>query len=336
MAWLKGVRTDGFIKIDENVNFRGTVIGNAGDGIIRPYGALDYYVDGTDGSDSNSGKSWEGAFATIQAAVTAQIADTNSKGDVIWVAPGTYAESITGNLSKVQIIGTDCGSGNSHAVSIRPTASYSYTGNMTDSAFRNIMFMSPSSSNKTYPAVLLTYMGYSTIDNCTFIGRDSTCVEGLQLGATADGTTVIKCDFSRITNNKFDSFYGANLAFSHAIKLGTVTGTNGAYRQMYHSVIAGNTISARTIGIWLGCGANKANGTVIANNYIGYGDTGNGCSSYGIGGLATGDAALYRLWVANNYIMAVDGLYQIDDGCSFNNFVSASGASVVTELPVRT
>lgn len=293
-----------------------------------------WWVDGTNGSASGDGSA-DLPFSTIQLALTAQIANTTSLGDVIYVMPGTYAASLTGTMSKVQIIGATCG-GNTHTVSIRPTGSYSYTGSMTDSAFRNIMFMSPSSSQKTYPAVLLTYMGYSVIDSCTFIGRDSTCVEGLQLGATADGSTVIKCDFSAITNNVFDSFYGANLAFSHAIKLGTVTGTNGAYRQMYHSVIAGNTISARTIGIWLGCGANKANGTRISHNYIGYGNGGNGCASYGIGGLATGAAALHRLWVDNNYIMAVDGLYQIDDGCSFNNFISASGAGVVTELPVRT
>jgi len=335
MAWLKGVRTDGFIKIDENVNFRGTILG-AGDGMIRPHGALDYYVDGTDGNDTaHSGKSWEGAFKTIQVAITAQIANNSGKGDIIWVAPGSYAESLTGTLSKVQIIGTNCG-GTTHAVSIRPTESYSYTGSMTDSAFRNIMFMSPSTNNKTYPAVLLTYMGYSVIDSCTFIGRDTTCVEGLQFGATADGTTVIKCDFSQITNNQFTSFYGASSEFSHGIKIGTTTGTNGAYRQMWHSLIANNVIHARTIGIWLGCGPATAAGTVIRNNWIGSDDSGHGCTSYGIGGLATGAAAMHGLIVADNYIMAADGLYQIGVGNSFNNFISASSASVVCELPVRT
>lgn len=295
-----------------------------------------WFVDGTNGNDGlYNGKKPNSAFKTIQKAITTQGTETSSLGDVIYVLPGTYVESLTGTLSKVQIIGVTCG-GETHAVSIRPTASYSYTGSMTESAFRNIMFMSPSASNKTLPAILLTDMGYSIIDNCTFIGRDATCVEGLQLGATADGTTVIKCDFSQITNNQFTSFYGASSEFTHGIKLGTTTGTNGAYRQMWHSLIANNVIHASTIGIWLGCGPAKAAGTVIRNNWIGSDDSGNGCSSYGIGALATGDAAIHRIIVADNYIMAADGLYQIDDGCSFNNFISANGASVVCELPVRT
>lgn len=43
------------------------------------------YVDGTDGNDSDSGTSWESAFATIQRAVIEAVSDAE-----IWVRQGTY------------------------------------------------------------------------------------------------------------------------------------------------------------------------------------------------------------------------------------------------------
>jgi len=48
-----------------------------------------YYVNGTDGNDSNDGRSWETAFATIQKGII-EANDT----DTVWVWPTVYNESI--------------------------------------------------------------------------------------------------------------------------------------------------------------------------------------------------------------------------------------------------
>ena len=54
--------------------------------------ATTWYVNGTSGSDSNSGKSQSSAKRTIQAAI-----NSSSAGDTILVAPGTYAPITTDN-----------------------------------------------------------------------------------------------------------------------------------------------------------------------------------------------------------------------------------------------
>ena len=56
--------------------------------------ATTWYVNGSSGSDYNSGTSASSAKATIQAAI-----DASSEGDTILVAPGTYAPITSGNKS---------------------------------------------------------------------------------------------------------------------------------------------------------------------------------------------------------------------------------------------
>ncbi len=75
-----------------------------------------YFVDGDNGADTNDGLSWAGAFATIQAALTAAVA-----GDTIYVLPkataagGTdptdYAETLTiaAGKSGLRLIGVSSG-----------------------------------------------------------------------------------------------------------------------------------------------------------------------------------------------------------------------------------
>lgn len=58
-----------------------------------------YYVDGTNGSDTNSGTSWTNSFATIQKAFnTAGTAGGRGRSK-IYVAPGGYAEDLTTPLN---------------------------------------------------------------------------------------------------------------------------------------------------------------------------------------------------------------------------------------------
>ena len=265
MAWLKGVRTDGFIKINENVNFRGTVLG-AGSGIISPYKANHWYVDGTDGLDSYSGKSWEGAKKTIQAAITAQGNDTDSKGDVIWIAPGHYTEVLTGNLTNVMVIGATCG-GVPEAVSIRPSTGSAYTGAMTNAGFYGIEFRNSSGTEPSAPAVTLTDMYHSIIDNCVFAGVNTDGgSKGILIGALTEGTWETMLN-SKITNCRFSTNVARGNQFITAIKIGNGN-TNQDTRQFIQSEISGNTIYANQHGIYIDTGESNNGGSSISNNFI--------------------------------------------------------------------
>lgn len=291
-----------------------------------------WYVDGTNGNDDYAGDTPSRAKATIQAAITAQIADTSSKGDVIYVMPGTYAESLTGDLTKVSIIGVNTGGsgGTAHEVSIRPTASYAYTGDMFEAAFKNIMFLSPSTSNKTYDAVKLTNMRYSSIVNCNFVGRDSTCVTGLQVGHEDDDTTATgHCDYSLIANNVFNTFYGYNSEFTHPIKIGSAGATGAGQNVMVGTRITGNIIYGTTIGLYIGVVAGAQYGSIIDHNYISSGSREHGCATSGISNIAAGATTL----VVENWINAEDALVNWNTACTLNNTVSNAGTAA-KELPV--
>ena len=295
-----------------------------------------WFVDGTKGSVGGDGRALDDPISTVTLGLAAQVAETTSRGDIVYVMPGSYAESVTGDLSKVQIIGVT-GGGAPHATSIRPTTSYAYTGSMLDSAFRNLMFLSPATSSKTLAAVQPTYMGYSIIDNCLFIGRDGTCIEGLQIGTISDASTVVKCDYSRITNNVFSTFYGTGQEFIYGIKIGyTSMIANDASKQMFHSLIAGNRIIASTGGIWIGCGPSKCTGTVIAHNHVsGFADAAG--PTYGIWASAYGDAGMHNMQVYRNTINAkTDAIYGFFDECVFDNFVSLNLGAPTGENPDHT
>ena len=198
------------------------------------------------------------------------------------------------------------------------------------------MFMSPNTSTKTLAAVLPTYMGYSTFDNCSFIGADSTSTVGLQIGSITDDSSVVKCDYSRITNNIFSSFYGAGHHFTYGFKLAATTNTNSTKKQMWHSYIGNNIIvtdsGATTCGIWIGCARQKATGTVIEGNYI-MSSTSEHGPTYGIGAPGT----MHQIMIIRNYIKAeTDGIYNFDNSCTFDNYIGLASAAVVAELPVRT
>lgn len=75
---------------------------------------LHYYVDADTGSNSNDGKSWSSAFLTVQAGDNAAVT-----GDIIHIAAGDYAETVTvtGATDEIMFIGE----GPRTSVSIAPT-----------------------------------------------------------------------------------------------------------------------------------------------------------------------------------------------------------------------
>lgn len=79
---------------------------------VQPGAVL--HVNGSNGSDSNEGRSWDDAKATIQAAV-----DAAAAGDRILIAPGDYVEAVTITKDNLTLIGV----GGRGSVSVAPTAS---------------------------------------------------------------------------------------------------------------------------------------------------------------------------------------------------------------------
>ena len=85
--------------------------GVAGVGSMLRHGSNAYYVDGRYGSDNNSGRSKDQPFATVAKSITvtnARIGWSNSpwaNSDVIYIAPGVYAENITSLPHGCTVIG---------------------------------------------------------------------------------------------------------------------------------------------------------------------------------------------------------------------------------------
>ena len=241
---------------------------------------LSLYVDGTNGSDTNNGKDWAHAFQTIQAAITNQIANTTNLGDAIYIAPGSYAESLTGNLTRVSLIGVP-GKYPWHIASVRPTDGSAYHGTLFEALIKNICFLSSSGTGLTLPAVLLDNARYSIIEDCHFVGRDPTCIEGLQIGNTDAVATAANFDFCIIRRNRFDTWFGNASSFTHGIKVGRVAYDAGSsVKQMVGTSIEDNEVYALTYGIYIGVYC--ADYSVIRRNLVDSMESINGCTAVGI------------------------------------------------------
>jgi hypothetical protein len=84
-------------------------------GIVGVEPGIDYYVDGANGSNSENGRSWATAKATITAALALAVA-----GDRILIAPGEYDEAVSIARAKGKL--TLIGVGGRGAAYIAPSA----------------------------------------------------------------------------------------------------------------------------------------------------------------------------------------------------------------------
>jgi hypothetical protein len=209
-----------------------------------------YKVDGTNGSDDNPGTMDE-PKATIQAALTLQIANSSGLGDVIWIMPGTYAESVYAvSLSDVSLIGV-------HAdfVHIAPTAGHAFQigadasaigTTMSNCLLKNITFRGASTTNTEYAACNIGGCRYSAIEDCKFVGTTVATYEdggndtiGLQFGDRTGAFSstyelhsnirISRCIFSALTGGRtWEWTYGLmvgdiNISGADLISFNTVT-----------------------------------------------------------------------------------------------------------------
>ena len=284
-----------------------------------------WYVDGTNGSDDDIGISPAHAFATVQKAVTIQIANSTGIGDGILVFPGTYAESVTGNLTNVNLMGV----GGWGTVTIAPTSSNAYVGAITDSVISGIQFVEPSSAGGT-AALAATSLRGSTIADCAFTGKTgNTGSVGLRIGAETSAASEAMFQ-SKITRNMFDASGGRTKEWAFGICFGQYdVATDSDTRVFAYSEISYNTIYAENAGILLRVDAANGGG-VINNNMIGSRQNTGETSEYGI--YSSGDSTDLLTKVLDNRVAAnLDAIKGFSTSNVMGNIVSVAAGAPTSE-----
>ncbi len=289
------------------------------------FGSL-WYVDGTNGSDDDVGTSPDSAFATIQKAVTAQIAYSTGLGDGILVFPGTYAETVyASELSNVQLLGVGVDS-----VIIAPTDGHALlvgvdgttVSTMTNSSISNITFLTPSTSNVTYAALLVGVMTKSVIEDCKFkgttvTGTDASATIGIQIGNRSDTEWEFH-EHSRISRCEFTSNAGRTSQPGIGIEVGSHTKAQPTYSGFKSMIIEDCLISSKDRGIRLNVGAASCGGSIIRRNAINGQEAGG--VDMGIRHVSGGDLLCS---VHDNRIIAInDGIFGFSTGNVQGNIVA--------------
>jgi hypothetical protein len=138
-----------------------------------------FYVDNTNGSNSNSGRDWQRAFSTLNYAISKC---TDALGDLILVAPyhtetiddaGTASGTTTDELvlDKTHVTIRGLGSG-----MCRPTFTLG-------------------SADTTAAMVVTAGTTHCVIDNLRFVSGIEDLGDAITLTATSDHTTIMNCDF---------------------------------------------------------------------------------------------------------------------------------------------
>ena len=289
-----------------------------------------YFVNGTSGHDGNTGLAPRKAFKTIQRAVTVQAANVTGLGDIINVFPGTYAESIAGNLTQCKLMGY-----HPFAVRVTPTASHAFSGNLHDAQISGFMFDSPTTSNLDYAAVRFTTVQDSVITNNLF-GKQSGATEnsvGVMFGTYATATTTVSFHRSVFSNNQILNNGGGGV-FYYGLGMcsGSGDATNANSRDMWNSRIENNIINGNKQGIRLISNSGGSFGTIIKDNVVAGSPLDNGET------LGTGiyfydnTAAQYaRIWVIKNYVFSQDDAIEgFAPAMTMGNIVSVGNSGAET------
>ena len=160
-----------------------------------------YYVDGKDGNDGNSGEYADEAFKTIVQAITTVNARINwsaspwATGDIIFIAPGVYAENIISLPHGASMIGLGHDTRDAQlGVKIKPaTGAPLDVNSVINSYFENIGFESADASR----AFDATICNNNVFKNCRFSGaaESQTCVAAFYT-SDAVANRWINCDFT--------------------------------------------------------------------------------------------------------------------------------------------
>ena len=163
-----------------------------------------FFVDGTNGSDTNNGESWDTAFKTIAYAITQSnlsVVEHTDGRNTILLRGALFAEDLTVPPIKCDVIGV--GSSDEQNM-VKVTGEHAWTGSATNesSAFYNIEFQNDDATEIftiASPAGLYFY-------NCRFTA-ESACAGALVTSGTTGHDIVFKdCWFrNALDNDPFDT-----------------------------------------------------------------------------------------------------------------------------------
>jgi len=220
MAWLKGIRKDGIILIDDDIDFRGSIIGAGGMKAIPPKRAYNYYVDKLNGSDTtHSGKSWDGAYATIAKAITVANATINwssspwADNHVIHIAPGVYAENITSFPLGATILGygDSWDLDGENGVVIKPaTGTAVDCTSIINSVIWNLAFMQVATAGALFQ---VDNFNRNTLGHCVFAGipgTSPTTTRGFEVVKDMTGSRLLDCFFMQCKTGVYINTDNAN------------------------------------------------------------------------------------------------------------------------------
>lgn len=195
MSYSTGVYTD--LGGDRHVIGPGGVLAFLGGSVEGLSPGTDFFVDSTNGSNSNDGLSWANAVATLDYAIGLC---TASSGDRIFLAP-YHAESIATatavncDVAGVEIVGIR--RGNQMPTFTTSAAAGSITVAAANVTLRNIKMVAGFATGST-SAITISATG----DGCTLDGvqcRDSAAnseyLVHVSVATTVDNLTIANCDF---------------------------------------------------------------------------------------------------------------------------------------------
>ena len=312
-----------------------TLNGISGDIDVTAVFMHELFVDGTNGSDINSGLSWSEAKKTIQEAVNVSI-----DGDTIWVASGVYSPIVTdnrriaivssdgaesaiidgGNAARCAKLGattTDDGtlirgftlrngyadfgggvkSGRAENCIIENCRSTSNGGGADDTSLSNCVVRYNTSN---YGGGSSMYCRYCKMVDCTFMGNSAQYYGGGAYGGTANNCLFI----GNVANNR-----GGGMSDCFAYNC-TVSGNRspsggGVYEVIaYGSIVSGNTSTGEGGGAYGGTFYDS----VISNN-----------TAFGVGG-GLSRSTFHRSHVVDNMASGDGG--GVYNGTGYNSIIA--------------
>ena len=267
-----------------------------------------YYVSKS--GNSTTGKSWKTAFTTIAAAITASNATIdwagNEEDNVILIAPGTYAETLTTIPYYCHMIGLGVGTLANSGMSVRiePASGVCMSGTALGLHLYNLAF-------QAVGAVDLLDFGICNdvlIERCMFGPGDNSAVNAIST-ENSDGLNIRNC--------KFKSGLGTG-GFTRCMYFG-----GGADKYLHNALIENNILQgmdATGTGIFIQstCTATQ---TIIKGNII-------HLSGAGIGIDDNSDDAM----VVENYVFHVGGTpFDYNAALAAQNIANDNGT--VTDQP---
>jgi len=287
---------------DANIQLHKLASGFGGVSTMLRHDSYAYYVDGRYGSDNNSGRSKDEPFATVAKAISTTNARINwsnspwANSDVIYIAPGVYAENLTSLPHGATMIGLgDAHDGDGeNGVKIKPASGAPVdVGTFVNAKIFNVAFESPDTS-RVFDAAILNNV---QLVHCVFKGAPeaTTSTAGIYTNDSVNLTVedcrimYVDCGIDFVYADADDSVTRALIKNNYMTYMSEAGIRVSANLVSPASLIVGNYICQGSTTLAIGIDLNHTNTIGIYNNFI--------TASDGIEGDTTGT------YVGGNYCL---------------------------------